>query len=290
MTNRLLSFAIYLTATGMGILSFLYPFFMPAITQQVGPDQARASEAPLMYTLLLGLCLLVILFEVQSQTVDAKLIALLGMLIAINSLLRFIEVAIPAPGGFSPIFFLIILVGYVFGARMGFVMGALTMFTSAIVTGGVGPWLPSQMFTAGWVGMSAPLARWIVGLFHAEKTRFEIIVLALFGALWGLLYGAMMNLWSWPYIAGPSDQYWTAGTGMIETLNRYAAYYLVTSLTWDASRAFGNLFLIWLAGAPTLFALRRFQQRFSFSISPVKDCAASAPPPIPSQLSAQGEP
>ncbi len=286
MTNRLLSYSIFLTATGMGLASFLYPFFIPVLNQQGAPIHARAGEAPLMYTVLLGLCLLVILFEVQSQTVDAKLIALLGMLIAINSLLRFIEVAIPAPGGFSPIFFLIILVGYVFGARMGFVMGALTLFTSAIVTGGVGPWLPSQMFTAGWVGMSAPLVRWMVQLLHAERTRIEIIFLAVFGALWGLLYGAMMNLWSWPYIAGPSDQYWTAGTGMLETLRRYGAYYLITSLTWDASRAFGNLVLIWFAGAPTLFALRRFRQRFSFSISPSKD----PKPPISAQLPNQGRP
>ena len=36
-------------------------------------------------------------------------------------------------------------------------MGALTLFTSAIITGGVGPWLPGQMFVAGWVGMSVRL-------------------------------------------------------------------------------------------------------------------------------------
>ena len=111
MTNRLLSFSIYLTATGLGIVTFLYPFFLPVLKEQGSLNTARSGEGPLIYTLLLGLCVLVLLFEVQSQAVDAKLIALLGMLIAINSVLRFIEVAIPGPGGFSPIFFLIILVG-----------------------------------------------------------------------------------------------------------------------------------------------------------------------------------
>ena len=26
----------------------------------------------------------------------------------------------------------------------------MTMFVSALITGGVGPWLPGQMITAGW--------------------------------------------------------------------------------------------------------------------------------------------
>jgi energy-coupling factor transport system substrate-specific component len=32
----------------------------------------------------------------------------LGVLVALNAVLRFIEVAIPGPGGFTPIFFLIL--------------------------------------------------------------------------------------------------------------------------------------------------------------------------------------
>lgn len=278
MTSRISSVTIYLIATLMGVGSFVYPFFSPVMVQRGSPNQIRLGEAPLMYTLLLGLCVLVILFEVQSQSIDTKLIALLGMLIAINSLLRFIEVAIPAPGGFSPVFFLIILVGYVFGARLGFVMGALTLFTSAIITGGVGPWLPSQMFTAGWVGMSAPLVLLLVRGLGRVNTRLEVILLALFGAFWGFAYGAIMNLWSWPFIAGPADQYWSVGTGLTETLQRYGVYYLVTSLVWDASRAFGNLFLILLAGAPTLFALRRFKKRLSFTYQPAPEAAVESAP------------
>jgi energy-coupling factor transport system substrate-specific component len=96
----------------------------------------------------------------------------------------------------------------------------------------------------------------------------EIIVLALFGLLWGFLYGAIMNLWQWPFIMGPQGQSWAAGLRLSETLQRYLAFYLVTSLVWDAIAAFGNVLLLLAFGAPSLRALRRFQKRFAFSYTP----------------------
>jgi len=229
---------------------------------------ARMGEMPLLLTVLLGLCLVVLLYEAQGQAINTKLIALMGVLVAINAALRFIEVAIPGPGGFSPIFFLIILTGYIYGGKFGFLMGSLTIFVSALVTGGVGPWLPSQMFAAGWAGMSASLCRPLVCGLRLESKRGEVVILAIFGALWGFLYGFIMNLWSWPFIAGPADQYWAPGTGFAETLNRYLAYYVVTSLGWDILRAAGNALLILGFGSPTLRALRRFQRRFDFETHP----------------------
>jgi len=282
MKNRLLGFALYLVCTAIGLVSFLYPFFLPQLAQNVALSQVRAGETPLMYTLLLVLCLAVLLFDVQGQVVDSKLVALLGILISINAALRFVEVAVPGPGGFSPIFFLILLTGYVFGGRFGFIMGALTLLVSAIVTGGVGPWLPSQMFVAGWVGMSAPLCLGLARLLRLEGRRGEVLLLAAFGALWGLLYGAIMNLWSWPFIAGPAGQSWAPGAGAAQAGRRYAVYYLLTSFAWDCGCALGNVLLILLAGAPPLRALRRFKQRLSFTYRPLAQAPqAPAPQPAP---------
>ena len=138
MKSRLFSLAIYLTATISGMMVLLYPFFLPVVSRQEGFGTLRTGEMPVMMTFLLGLCLVALLFEAQGQMVNTKLIALLGILVAINSALRFIETAIPGPGGFTPIFFLIILVGYVFGGRVGFLMGALTLLVSALGDGGCG--------------------------------------------------------------------------------------------------------------------------------------------------------
>jgi energy-coupling factor transport system substrate-specific component len=185
-----------------------------------------------------------------------------------NALLRFLEVAIPGPGGLSPIFFLIILTGYVYGARFGFLMGVLTLFVSALITGGVGPWLPYQMFTAGWVGMSAPLCRPLVQAIGGRERQREVLVLAAFSGLWGFLFGFVMNVWFWPYAIGPAEQYWQPGITFVETLRRYTAFYLATSLIWDVLRAVGNVLVILALGRPTLHALRRFQRRFAFRHHP----------------------
>ena len=66
-------------------------------------------------------------------------------------------VVVTGIAGFSPIFLLILCGGYVFGAEYGFVLGATTILVSALVTGGLGPWLPYQLFAAGWVGALAGL-------------------------------------------------------------------------------------------------------------------------------------
>ena len=59
------------------------------------------------------------------------------------------------------------------GVPSAFLLGVLTLLVSAILTGGVGPWLPYQMFTAGWVGLSAPLCRPVaraLGAAHQPET------------------------------------------------------------------------------------------------------------------------
>lgn len=274
MRQQILSLVIYGLSTVIGLVAFLYPFWLPSMPTSAVMGQAHSHDAPLMLSLLVGLCFIVLLLEVQGQAISAKLVALLGILVAINSMLRFAEVAIPGPGGFSPVFFLIITSGYVYGGRFGFLMGALTLLVSAMITGGAGPWLPFQMFTAGWVGLSAPLCRPAVWLLRGEGRRRETFVLAAFGAIWGLAYGAIMNLWFWPYASGPAEQYWAPGVALVETLKRYALFYLTTSLVWDALRSGGNVLLMLAAGRPTLRALRRFQRRFAFDYRPVFDTAA----------------
>lgn len=276
--RRITTLLTYTLTTLVGVIAFLYPFWLPQVTQDAADSMAHASDSALMVTVLVGICFVALLLEVQREAVGAKSIALLGVLVAINATLRFTEVAVPGPGGFSPIFVLIILGGYVFGSGFGFLLGALTLLVSALVTGGVGPWLPYQMFTAGWVGLSAPLCRPVVHVLAGAKGRqgeaaarsssLEVWVLAAFAGYWGLLFGAIMNLWFWPFAVGPLQMHWTPGISIGETVQRYLVFYVVTSLAWDMARAIGNFVLVAFAGAAILRVLRRFQLRFNFVQTP----------------------
>ncbi|MCS7179077.1 MAG: ECF transporter S component [Anaerolineae bacterium] len=268
--RQAISGAIYTVSSLLGVSAFLYPFFIVVSPQS--PAQAHSNDAPLVTAALLGLLLMAMIVELQGQTLGAKMVALLGILTALNSVLRFIENAIPGPGGFSPVFAPIILTGYVFGGRFGFLMGVFSLLVSALITGGVGPWLPYQMFAAGWVGLTTGglhLLRPLFGPYRHQKA--EIALLCAWGFLWGLLYGAIMNLWFWPWAVGPPDQTWSAGLSLADGLRNYGKFYLVTSLAWDMGRAIGNVALILLIGPPTLRTLERFRQRFYFEVRPAHD-------------------
>lgn len=250
---------ILVLASLIGILALVYPFFAPAIQQVPAANAAHAQDAPLMTILLIVLCLAAVTATLGTGEMNSKMVAVLGVLTATNAVLR----AVPGPAGFAAVFMLPVLCGYAYGATFGFLLGALSLLVSAIIGAGVGPWLPYQMLVAGWVGLTAS---WLPNM-HRWR-RGEVVVLALWGLVWGFLFGALMNIWFWPYVfqAQQAEMYWQPGMGLRDTLQRYAVFYGATSLWWDLGRAAGNGLLTWLFGASILKLLRRFQKRFHFAV------------------------
>ncbi|HSM57741.1 MAG TPA: ECF transporter S component [Candidatus Sulfomarinibacteraceae bacterium] len=260
--NRFFSGLIYALGLAIGVLAFAYPFLQSEIVQgtQVEATAEFPLSTPLLTMILLGVCLMALLVEMQGEAASAKVAAALGMMVAVASVLRFVETAIPGPGGFTPIFVPVILAGYVFGARFGFLMGVFTLLVSALITGGVGPWLPYQMFVAAWVGFSAG---WLP---HPAQPRAELTMLVLFAILWGFLYGFLTNLYFWPFLSIESQMSWEPGAGFLSGFQRYLAFYAATSFLWDVIRAAGNAALVLVLGLPTVRALLRFRNRFQFQL------------------------
>jgi energy-coupling factor transport system substrate-specific component len=141
----------------------------------------------------------------------------------------------------------------------------LTLLLSAFLTGGLGPWLPFQMLGAGWIGLTAG---WLPRPRGEADGRRRLLVLAIFGAVWGILYGALLNLYFWPFSApglqSDAGLYWSPGLGFFETVSRYVRFYLVTSLGYDLFRAATNALLILTLGGPLLRTLERFRSRFTW--------------------------
>ena len=131
-----------------GLVAFLWPFV-------VAPDTFASTETPpLMFGALLAPVLAVVFAEVADGGIDAKAIDMLGVLFAINAALRPLGAG---TAGIETVFFILVLAGRVYGPGFGFALGSTSLFASALLTGGVGPWMPYQMFGCAWVGMIAGL-------------------------------------------------------------------------------------------------------------------------------------
>ncbi len=253
------SWMLLVTASALGVVAFGWPLIISGASSDA---VAHAGDAPWIFVLLLPLLLAVIMAEIAEGSLDSKAVALLGVLAACGAALR-----LPSGGaaGFEPVFFLLIPAGRVFGRGFGFVLGALTLFASALITGGVGPWLPFQMFGAAWIGFGA-------GCLPPMRGRAEVWMLAGYGALSALAYGALLNMWFWPFAVGGDTQIsFVAGASVTENLRRFWAFNLATSLGFDIPRAvFTSVFLL-IAGRPILTTLRRGARKAAFDAPVIFD-------------------
>ena len=231
----------------VGLALFLWPF--------TGANLPGDSPA---IAISLAVVVVLVLLEVGSRALDARGLALLAALAAVDAGLRLAVVS--GIGGFSPIFLPILCAGFVFGPSYGFLSGALGLLVSAVATGGLGPWVPYQVFAAGWVGAAA-------GLFAGRR----LWVLAVVGVVSGFGFGALMDVWDWSaYFRGSGDLGWVSGLDPISALGRFAHFYLVTSLAYDSLRAGGNLVMVLLLGGVLVRALTRVRERLGFELLPAR--------------------
>ena len=252
MTFRPAAAAALALTTIVGLAAYLWPFFAhPTFSTTYGQD------APWLFAALLGLLALVLLAEVTAVGLDAKTVAVLGVLAAAGGALRVLSAG---TAGLEPIFVILVLGGRVLGRSMGFLMGALALLAGAFLTAGIGPWLPFQMLGAGWVALGA-------ALLPRASGRVELALLAGYGAFSGLAYGVLLNLWFWPFLSpgsAPTGAGFVPGDSPAANAGHYAVFYVTTSLGWDVPRAVLTASLILVAGRPILATLRRAVRRAAF--------------------------
>ena len=139
--------AVLVLASVVGLMMLCWPLLLVA-------QPGDRVEPPFMFLALLPLVMVVVLAEMGEGGMDSRVLAVLGVLSAINAVMRGLGAG---TAGIELVFFLLVLGGRVFGAGFGFVLGCTSLFASALLTAGVGPWLPFQMICAAWVGMGAGL-------------------------------------------------------------------------------------------------------------------------------------
>jgi len=265
--ERARALAVYALVVLVGAAAFLYPFWLP---RHALPARAHAGDAPLVAAVIGVLVVVAVTLELRRGAMNGATVAVLGVLSATAGLLRLLDL----PGGGSGIFFLVILAGAAFGPRFGMLLGLCAMATSGIITGGIGPWLPFQMLALGWMGGTAGLA--------GRATRRlpplpEVMALSAFGWVWGFAFGAVMNLWFWPFAVGQGPLSWDPALSLSGTVSRYWTFYSATSLAWDAAASVTNAALIVVTGRPLLASMRRVACRLDPVVELVDDDPAPAP-------------
>src|SRR4051812_2031678 len=221
--------------TLLGFAAFFWPLLDPSLLA------THSGDAPWLFVSLLPLALAVLFAELSDGGLDAKAVAVLGILAGVDAALR------PLSGGgtgFTFVYLLIICGGRVFGRGFGFTLGALSLFASALLTAGVGPWLPFQMVAAGWVGLGAACLPRLRG-------RREVVMLAGYGAVAALAYGALLNLSFWPFARYyPHQIAFLPDASIATNLVHWWRFDITTSLGFDIPAAIGNVVLLMLLGRP----------------------------------------
>lgn len=248
---RVRSMAILGFGALIGITAFVWPLFVAP-----GAGLDASSQGPLVFALVLPLVLVIVVTELTSGSISPKALAMLGVVSALGTLTRPLGAG---TAGIELVFFLLIIGGRVFGPGFGFLLGNTTLLVSALLTGGVGPWLPYQMLSAGFVGLGA-------ALLPRARGRWEIVLLSLWCFLSAFVYGWLMDLAFWPFALGTgTDASYAAGAPVLENVRRFVVFNVATSMGWNVMRAVVNVVAIALLGPSMLRILRRAARRAHFA-------------------------
>ncbi len=240
--------AVLTLASLISAAGFLWPFFYS------GQSLPRTQ---LFFWAALTVAFFLVIIQISNSALDAKSVALLGVLSALIAAIRPLGAGAV---GIEPMWFILILSARVFGSSFGFILGLTSMFVSALLTGGVGPWLGYQVFAAAWIGMAA-------GMLPGKKLRGrkEIALLVLFGIIASELFGILMDLQFWPWALGANTQLSYLVHGSIaQNLSRFITFHFASAMAWDVPRAIFTTILLLLSGKAVLSALRRTKTRAAF--------------------------
>ena len=230
------------------LIGFIWPFF--------ATSQALANRAEWFFLLSTTISIFLIISLVATDDLGSKNVAFLGILSALVAALRPLGIGAI---GIEPMWFLLILAARVMGPTFGFLLGALSMTLSALLTGGIGPWLGYQVFAAAIIGFGAGVIP------KSAAGKMELALLAIYGAIAAEVFGILMDLQFWPWSLGSGTELsYKVGAPITENLSRFFSYHFVSALAWDIPRAIITVALILIAGRPVLNALRRARHKAAF--------------------------
>lgn len=173
----------------------------------------------------------------EKKESDSKRLILISAMVALSVVGRIAFSPIPA---FKPVTALVIITAMHFGGEAGFTVGALSALISNFYFG-QGPWTPFQMLTWGIIGLLAGLI--------SSALRESKVTLVLYGILSGIMFSALMDIWS---------TLWTDG---YFNLSRYLAS-VASALPFTVIYSVSNVIFLLFFAKPIGKILERIKTKY----------------------------
>ena len=203
---------------------------------------------------LVSLCAFMGFTFAHSKLTSRSLMTLIATATALGTLGRLLDF----PAGGSGMFVIVIICGFSLGSQFGYIVGMSSMLISAFLIGGIGPWLGYQAIAMGLVGALAGLVSTTITKQVKRKGKIGtplFISITLFAGFLGILYGFIINWWSWPFLDYGANLSFSISQSFAENLSNYLSFYLRTSFWWDIWAFIGNVIAISLVGRHAITAL-----------------------------------
>ena len=194
------------------------------------------------YYAYLSLCVAVIscipiFYCFERKEASSKELIVLAVMTAVSVVGRFVFAWLP---GFKPVTAITVITAIYLGREAGFLVGSLSAVLSNMYFG-QGPWTPFQMFAWGFLGFLAGAL--------AKPLKQNRVFLCLYGALSGLLFSAVMDIWT------------TLWAGGDFALSRYFTV-MASALPFTVEYAVSNVIFLWLLAKPIGEKLERMQKKY----------------------------
>ena len=174
----------------------------------------------------------------ERSKAGAREVIIIAVMAAFSVLGRLIFAPLP---GFKPVTAITVISGVALGPEAGFLVGSVSAIVSNIYFG-QGPWTPFQMFVWGIIGFLA-------GILFRNRIKPNRIALCIFGALSGVLFSAMMDIWT--VLAADGTWSW----------KRYAAA-MASAVPFTIVYAVSNVIFLVILSKPFLEKLGRIKTKY----------------------------
>ena len=240
-----------IAGNAVGALALFWPFILSGVLSSTEISRLL----PYAWSAVLLVTVAILVNTMLGRDRDIRQLAILAALAALATAVRPLGAGV---AGLEPIWLVILLGGRALGPQLGYLLGAISLFTSALFTGGVGPWLPYQMLVAAWIGA-------LPGIWPHLRGRAEIALMTTLGAVSGIVIGALLNLWFWPLAIGlDASIAFIPGASVVDNLGNWLRYGLLTSAGFDIPRSLVLATLLALTSQSILTIIRRATRRTSF--------------------------